>query len=47
MGETEYCLKLLPFGGACIMLGQDFLDAEEDDEDNQDENEKEKNYRCL
>ena len=43
-GETEYCLKLLPFGGACIMLGQDFLDAEEDDEDNQDENEKEK-YR--
>lgn len=42
-GETEYCLKLLPFGGACIMLGQDFLDAEEDDEDNQDENEKEKN----
>ena len=42
-GETEYSLKLLPFGGACIMLGQDFLDAEEDDEDNQDENEKEKN----
>ena len=23
-GETEYSLKLLPFGGACIMLGEDF-----------------------
>ena len=26
-GETEYSLKLLPFGGACIMLGEDFLEA--------------------
>lgn len=40
-GETEYCLKLLPFGGACIMLGQDFLDADEADEDNEDGDEKE------
>ena len=24
-GETEYSLKLLPFGGACIMLGEAFL----------------------
>lgn len=31
-GETEYCIKLLPFGGSCIMLGQDFLDSEDDEE---------------
>lgn len=24
-GETEYCLKLIPFGGSCMMLGDDFL----------------------
>ena len=23
MGETEYCLKLLPFGGSCVMLGEE------------------------
>ena len=22
-GETEYCLKLLPLGGSCMMLGED------------------------
>ena len=22
-GETEYCLKLLPFGGSCVMLGEE------------------------
>lgn len=27
-GETEYCLKMLPFGGACIMLGEDFMEAD-------------------
>ncbi len=38
-GKTEYSLRLLPFGGACVMLGQDFMDDpldksdEEDDED--------------
>jgi len=31
-GETEYSLKLLPFGGACMMLGEDY-DAEITDED--------------
>ena len=31
-GETEYSLKLLPFGGACMMLGEDY-DAEVTDED--------------
>lgn len=36
-GETEYCLKLLPFGGACIMLGEDFLEMEAEDEDTDDE----------
>lgn len=28
-GETKYCLKLLPFGGACVMEGED---EESDDE---------------
>ncbi len=23
MGETQYCLKLLPFGGSCVMLGEE------------------------
>ncbi|MBE5956965.1 MAG: RIP metalloprotease RseP [Lachnospiraceae bacterium] len=23
MGETEYCLKALPFGGSCVMLGEE------------------------
>ncbi len=36
-GETEYCLKLIPFGGACTMLGDDLLmdneNALEDKED--------------
>jgi len=31
-GETEYSLKLLPFGGACMMLGEDY-DADLTDED--------------
>jgi len=31
-GETEYSIKLLPFGGACMMLGEDY-DAELTDED--------------
>ena len=25
-GETEYCIKALPFGGACTMLGDEFLE---------------------
>lgn len=29
-GETEYSLKLLPFGGACMMLGEDFMQQEEE-----------------
>lgn len=34
-GETEYCLKLVPFGGACMMLGDDLLEgkSEEDAEE--------------
>ena len=36
-GETEYCIKALPFGGACTMLGDEFLEmsviqSEEDDD---------------
>ena len=28
-GETKYCLKLLPFGGSCVMLGEE--EASEDE----------------
>ena len=28
-GETKYCLKLLPFGGSCVMEGED---SESDDD---------------
>lgn len=31
-GETEYCIKLLPFGGACIMLGDEFENNPMDEE---------------
>ena len=30
IGETEYCLRILPFGGSCAMVGED----EESDEEN-------------
>ena len=43
-GETEYCLKLLPFGGACIMLGEDFLEADEDEDEDTTENEDKSGY---
>ena len=41
-GETEYCIKALPFGGACTMLGDEFLEmsviqSEDDDEELTDE----------
>ncbi len=51
-GETEYCLKLIPFGGACTMLGDDMLvdnfnELEDGDdealEDKADEKEKQEN----
>lgn len=45
-GETEYSLKLIPFGGACVMLGDDLLaepvskkDADEEDADEEDADE--------
>ena len=50
-GETEYCIKALPFGGACTMLGDEFLEmsviqSEEDVEVLSDE-EKEAKKRKL
>lgn len=40
-GDTEYCIKLLPFGGSCMMLGDEFLemskDMGEDDSDSDDD----------
>lgn len=38
-GETEYCLKLIPFGGACMMLGDDLLESTAQDEEDSDEDE--------
>lgn len=29
LGGTRYCVKLLPFGGSCMMLGEDEGDAGE------------------
>lgn len=29
-GETEYCIKLLPFGGSCMMVGEDGTELSED-----------------
>ena len=40
IGDTDYCLKALPFGGSCRMLGQDeYLNdtAKDDGEDTDDE----------
>lgn len=36
-GETIYSIKLLPFGGSCLMLGEDFMEFEgnDDEEDKQ------------
>lgn len=34
-GDTKYSLKLLPFGGACQMLGQDYYGEEEVDLDHE------------
>ena len=31
IGETDFCLKILPIGGACIFEGMDSLDEEERD----------------
>ena len=28
-GETDFCLKLLPFGGACVFEGMDALEEDE------------------
>ncbi len=43
-GETEYSLKLLPFGGACIMLGEDFLEADDDEDEQEETSEGDNNF---
>lgn len=43
-GETEYCIKMLPFGGSCMMLGDEFMEdlpSDEDDDNTKDEKERE------
>lgn len=40
-GDTDYSIKLLPFGGACVMLGEDF-GVDETDEDEAQAQEKNK-----
>ena len=34
-GETKYSLKIIPFGGSCQMLGEDFFNEEEVDLDHE------------
>lgn len=48
-GETEYCLKLIPFGGACMMLGDDLMmeQMEEDDDADAQENGEERADAAL
>ena len=51
-GETEYCIKALPFGGACTMLGDEFLEmsviqSEEDNDEELTDEEKEAKKRKL
>ncbi len=50
-GETDYCLKALPFGGACMMLGDEYLEMNleqsEDDEEELTDEEKEAKKRKL
>lgn len=43
--DTEYCLKLIPFGGYCLMLGNELIEAAREDED--DEEEKDSKYKNL
>ena len=43
--DTEYCLKLIPFGGYCLMLGNELIEAAKEDED--DEEEKDSKYKNL
>lgn len=38
-GETDYCLKLIPFGGACLMLGDDIEGMFGGDSGNDDDEE--------
>lgn len=39
-GETIYSIKLLPFGGSCLMLGDDYMEVNaEDTEDQKDRSE--------
>ena len=32
-GETVYSIKLLPFGGSCMMLGDEFMEAQTDEDE--------------
>ena len=44
-GETEYSIKILPFGGSCMMLGDEFVEdlpqAKDDEQEGKEEREKE------
>ena len=36
-GETDYALRLIPFGGACVMLGDTMMDAGDNTDTEYDE----------
>ena len=39
-GETVYSIKLLPFGGSCMMLGDEFMEAQTDEDEDEHAGEK-------
>ena len=39
-GETVYSIKLLPFGGSCMMLGDEFMEAQTDEDEDEQADEK-------
>lgn len=41
--DTEYCLKLIPFGGYCLMLGSELIEAAKEDDEEEEQDNKYKN----
>jgi len=41
--DTEYCLKLIPFGGYCLMLGNELIEAAQEEDGEAEKDDKYKN----
>ena len=46
-GETVYSIKLLPFGGSCMMLGDEFMEAQTDEDEDEQADEKDGKAKTL